>query len=310
MPFPIRINDIMSSPAETAPPDATSTAAAATCQDEHIGSLVVVDNGEVVGIVTSDDFVGILRGDTDPRRRRLADFMSTDVVTIDASATVGEAVERMGDNDIARLVVLDGEELVGLVSTDDIVHHVPQVLQRSEIEREQRDEAHRYQRFQETAYEMDDWETESRGLADAEVSVGDRIAFTKPISEGDVRGFAAASGDTNRLHLDENYAYETRFGRRIVQGTLVGGLISAALARFPGVTIYVSQTLSFLQPADIGDRLTAVCEISEHVRGDKYQLTTDVVDADGERLVEGQAAVLIDEPPDIGRVEVEAIPSS
>ncbi len=73
--------------------------------------------------------------------------------------------------------------------------------------------------------------------------------------------------------------------------------------------VHVSQTLSFLQPADIGERLTAVCEISEHVRGDKYQLTTDVVDADGERLVEGQAAVLIDEPPDIGRVEVEAIPA-
>ena len=309
MPFPIRINDVMSSPAETAPPDATATAAAATCQEENIGSLVVVDAGEVVGIVTSDDFVGILRGDTDPRRRRLADFMSTDVVTIDASATIGEAVERMGDNDIARLVVLDGEELAGLVSTDDIVHHVPQVLQRSELDRPG-DGAHRYQRFQETAYEMDDWETESRGLSDAEVSVGDRIAFTKPISEGDVRGFAAASGDTNRLHLDEDYAHETRFGRRIVQGTLVGGLISAALARFPGVTIYVSQTLSFLQPADIGERLTAVCEISEHLRGDKYQLTTDVVDADGERLVEGQAAVLIDEPPDIGRVEVEAIPAS
>jgi len=308
MPFPIRITDVMSSPAETAPPDTTATAAAATCQDADIGSLVVVDQGEVVGIVTSDDFVGVLRGDADPRRRRLAAFMSTDVVTIDASATVGEAVERMVDNDIARLVVLDGEELVGLVSTDDIVHHVPQVLQRSEFDRPD-DEGHRYQRFQETAYEMDDWETESRGLSDADVSVGDRIAFTKPISEEDVRGFAAASGDTNRLHLDEDYASETRFGRRIVQGTLVGGLISAALARFPGVTIYVSQTLSFFQPADIGERLTAVCEISEHVRGDKYQLTTDVVDADGERLVEGQAAVLIDEPPEVGRVEVEAIPA-
>ena len=308
MPFPIRINDVMSSPVETAPPDATATAAAATCQEENIGSLVVVDEGEIVGIVTSDDFMRVLRGDSDPRTRRLAEFMSTDVVTVDASATVVEAVERMVDNDIARLVVLDDEALAGLVSTDDIVHHVPQVLQRSEFDRPN-EQSHRYRRFQETAYEMDDWETESRGLSDAEVSVGDRIAFTKPISEGDVRGFAAASGDTNRLHLDATYARETRFGRRIVQGTLVGGLISAALARFPGVTIYVSQTLSFLQPAEIGERLTAVCEITENLRGDKYQLKTDVVDADGKRLVEGQAAVLMDEPPDIGRVEVEAIPT-
>ena len=65
------------------------------------------------------------------------------------------------------------------------------------------------------------------------IRVGDRVRFSKTISEDDVRAFAEASGDTNRLHLDDEYAEDTRFGRRIAHGTLVGGLISAALARLP-----------------------------------------------------------------------------
>lgn len=308
MTFPIRINDVMSSPVETSAPDSTAQAAAEKCLDKNIGSMVVVEAGEVVGIVTSDDFVGILRSDTDPRTRPLSEFMSTDIVTIDASATVGDAVETMFDNNVARLIVFDGDELVGLVSTDDIVHHVPQVLQRRELNRPE-DRGHQYHRTQETAYEMDDWEAQSRGLSDEQISVGDTVSFTKTFSEQDVRGFAAASGDTNRLHLDEEFARETRFGRRIVHGTLVGGLISAALARLPGLTIYLSQNLSFLKPADIGDRVTAVCEVSENLSGDKYQLTTDVTDSDGERLVEGQAAVLIDETVDTGQTAVEAVGS-
>ena len=306
MTFPIRINDVMSSPAETSDPDSTAQAAATKCLDRDVGSLVVVDEGETVGIVTSDDFVGTLRSASDPRTIPLSEFMSTDIVTIDASATVGDAVEKMFDNDVARLVVFDGGELVGLVSTDDIVHHVPQVLQRREFDRSE-DRVRQYHRSQETAYEMDDWETQSSGLSDEQISVGDKVSFTKTFSEQDVRGFAAASGDTNRLHLDEEFARQTRFGRRIVHGTLVGSLISAALARLPGLTIYLSQNLSFLKPAEVGDRVTAVCEVTENLSGEKYQLTTDVTDDDGERLVEGQAAVLIDETPDIEEITVEAV---
>jgi acyl dehydratase len=139
------------------------------------------------------------------------------------------------------------------------------------------------------------------------VSVGDRVTFEKTLSEQDVRTFAAASGDTNRLHLDSEYAEGTRFGRRIVHGTLVSGLISAALARLPGVSIYVSQDLSFLAPVDIGDRVRAVCEIVDSLDSNKYTLTTDVFDEDDTQVVEGQAVVLVDELPETGRVEVETL---
>jgi acyl dehydratase/CBS domain-containing protein len=309
MAFPIRVNDVMSSPVETAAPDLTARDAANRCLDAEIGSLVVVDDGSVVGIVTSDDFVELLGTTAEPESRPLSSFMSGDVVTVAASATVGDAVATMFEHDIARLVVLDEDELAGVVSTDDVLRHVPQILQRAEVGRDERG-SHEYYARQETAYDEADWEVTSEGLSADSISAGDRVEFTKTISEGDVRTFAAASGDTNRLHLDEAYARQTRFGRRIVHGTLVSGLISAALARLPGVTIYVSQSLSFLGPAGIGDRLTAVCEIVDDLGRNKYQLTTDVVDADGELIVEGQAAVLIDEMPDTGEVTVETVASA
>ena len=130
------------------------------------------------------------------------------------------------------------------------------------------------------------------------LGVGDRIEFTKTVSDNDVRQFAAASGDTNPLHLDDEFAEQTRFRGRIAHGTLVGSLISAALARLPGLTIYLSQDLEFHNPVRIGDRLTAECEIVEDLGDEQYRLTTRVLEGD-EVVIDGEAVVLIDELPDI-----------
>jgi len=130
-----------------------------------------------------------------------------------------------------------------------------------------------------------------------EMGVGDRIEFTKTISENDVRQFAAASGDTNPLHLDDDFAEQTRFRGRIAHGTLVGSLISAALARLPGLTIYLSQDLEFHNPVRIGDRLTAECEIVEDLGDEQYRLTTRVKE-DDTVVIDGEAVVLIDELPE------------
>jgi acyl dehydratase/CBS domain-containing protein len=305
MPFPIRTADVMSSPARTTTPETTAADAAAECHTEGIGSLVVVDGGEIVGIVTSDDFVGLLGTDPDARTRRVEAFMSAPVVTITADAPVGGAVEQMRAADVARLVVVEDGDPVGVVTSDDVLRHVPQVFHRSQFESPPGER--RYRVTRETAYEDADWDAECVCHAEDAVTVGDRVTFSKPITESDVRAFASVSGDTNRLHLDADYAAETRFGRRIVHGTLVSGLISAALARLPGLTIYLSQNLSFLAPVEIGERVTAVCEVVENFDHNKYQLTTDVVDEDGETVIEGQAAVLVDEAPVEDVVAVEAL---
>ena len=144
---------------------------------------------------------------------------------------------------------------------------------------------------------LPEWHVELSEDHPDRLGVGDRVEFTKTISDGDVRKFAAASGDTNPLHLDDEFAGRTRFKSRIAHGTLVGGLISAALARLPGLTIYLSQDLEFHNPVHIGDAVTAEVEIVEDLGNDQYRLTTRVVDA-GEVIIDGEAVVLIDDLPE------------
>ncbi len=129
------------------------------------------------------------------------------------------------------------------------------------------------------------------------IGVGDTITFTKPIDNADIIDFAHASGDTNRLHLDESFADGTRFGGRIAHGTLVSGLISAALARMPGLTVYLSQDLEFVGPVGVGDELTATVEVLEDLGGDRYRLET-TVETDDDLVVTGEAVVLVDPLPE------------
>lgn len=305
MAFPIRVTDLMQRPVETVSSETDAPTAARRCDDKDIGSLVVVENGAPVGIVTSSDFVHLLGAASDPTTQTVSEFMSSPVVTIHPDATAGDAVATMREGGIARLVVVEDDEIVGILSTDDVARIVPQILHRSELESSSR--ATQYRVTQEMAYEDDDWSVECVCGADEQVSVGDRVEFAKTLSEQDVRSFAAVSGDTNRLHLDDAYAAETRFGHRIVHGTLVSGLISAALARLPGLTIYLSQDLSFLAPVSVGERVRAVCEVVGTVDSNKFTLTTDVFGEDDTQVIEGQAVVLIDAPPETGRVDVEAL---
>ncbi|WP_254546970.1 MaoC/PaaZ C-terminal domain-containing protein [Halomarina pelagica] len=130
------------------------------------------------------------------------------------------------------------------------------------------------------------------------LGVGDRVAFTKAITDDDVRKFAEATSDTNAVHLNDAFAEKTRFGRRIVHGTLVSGMISAALACFPGLSIYLSQNVEFSRPVDVGETLTARCEIVEALENDRYRLTTRVENEAEEIVVHGTATVLIDELPE------------
>ncbi|WP_265107850.1 MaoC family dehydratase [Halosolutus halophilus] len=141
------------------------------------------------------------------------------------------------------------------------------------------------------------WTTDRTVDEQSAITVGDAVTFAKPIDESDVADFASASGDTNRLHLDDSFADETRFGGRIAHGTLVSGLISAALARIPGVTVYLSQDLEFVRPVTVGDELTATVEVLEDLGGDRYRLETIVETAD-ELVVTGEAVVLIDPLPE------------
>jgi 3-hydroxybutyryl-CoA dehydratase len=132
------------------------------------------------------------------------------------------------------------------------------------------------------------------------IQVGEKASFTKTITETDVILFAGSTGDMNPFHINEEYAKQARFGRRIAHGMLVTGLMSAVMGmRLPGPgTIYLRQELDFRQPVYIGDTITAVAEVLQ-VREDKpiVTLSTNCYNQDNQIVVEGKAIVLVDRTP-------------
>jgi 3-hydroxybutyryl-CoA dehydratase len=125
---------------------------------------------------------------------------------------------------------------------------------------------------------------------------GDKASRTTAITDEMIRAFAALTGDTNPVHLDDAYAAGTRFGRRIAHGMIAAGLISATLANdLPGPgTVYLSQTLQFKAPVYPGDTITTTVEIKS-VRPDKpiVTLNTVCINQDNKVVLEGEAVVLV-----------------
>jgi CBS domain-containing protein/acyl dehydratase len=287
MSAPLSVREHMMTDVETVDPDATVRAVAERLHDSAIGSLVVVSDGTPTGIVTESDLTRLLATGGDPETARVREVMTADPVTVAPDATLVAAAELLAEGGFRRLPVVEDGQLVGLVTSRTLAAAVPGLQGLDAVERL----AGRV----DTAYETADWEFESEGVES--LGVGDRVRFAKTLSEADVREFAHASGDTNRLHLDAAFAEGTRFGRRIVHGTLAGGVISAALARLPGLTIYLSQDLRYLGPVDLDERVTAVCEVVEDLGDARYRLATTVYGADDEPVIDGEATVLVDELP-------------
>ena len=130
-----------------------------------------------------------------------------------------------------------------------------------------------------------------------ELTIGSKGSLTKTVLDADVRKFSEVSLDTNPLHLDEEFAKTTIFGRRIAHGMISAGLISAVLAnKCPGRgSIYLSQELKFTAPVFLGDTITATVEvIAEGTKLEKgiYRLKTDVVNQDGKLVTTGFAVIM------------------
>lgn len=107
--------------------------------------------------------------------------------------------------------------------------------------------------------------------------------------------FAQASGDHNPVHLDDDYASQTQFGKRIAHGMLTVSVISAILGNdLPGQgTIYLGQEVKFKAPVMIGDTITATVELIKY-REDKKIATfrTYATNQDGKVVLDGEAVVL------------------
>jgi len=124
--------------------------------------------------------------------------------------------------------------------------------------------------------------------------IGKEEALTVTITSEMVNDFAKLSGDLNPIHIDEEYAKQTIFGKRISHGMLVASLISNVIAnKLPGPgTIYMSQDLSFRKPVFINDEVTAVVTVLEKKKEKPiYKLKTVCVNQNNEIVIDGESYV-------------------
>lgn len=128
-----------------------------------------------------------------------------------------------------------------------------------------------------------------------DLTAGMSASVSRTVSEADILMFAGVSGDTNPVHLDQEFAASTMFGGRIAHGMLSAGLISAVFGtRLPGPgCIYLSQNLKFKAPVKIGDTVVARVTVKE-LKSEKRRAVFSTVCTVGETVVlDGEAELLV-----------------
>jgi len=117
----MNVRELMTTAPVSVEPDATLGEVAVLMKQEDCGSIPVVEDGRLVGIVTDRDIVirGVAAG-SDPKTQRVSTVMSADPVTISPDDDLTDAEKVMADRQIRRLPVVENGKLVGIIVTAQI----------------------------------------------------------------------------------------------------------------------------------------------------------------------------------------------
>lgn len=128
-----------------------------------------------------------------------------------------------------------------------------------------------------------------------DLKVGMSATVSRTITETDLRNFSGVSGDTNPMHLNEEFARQTPFKSTIVHGMLTASLISAVIGtKLPGPgCIYMSQTLKFLAPVRVGDTVYATGTVKQLLPEKHHVLLSTTCTVGDIPVIEGEALVKV-----------------
>lgn len=127
------------------------------------------------------------------------------------------------------------------------------------------------------------------------IHLGMNESIQKIITEDDVIAFSNISGDTNPIHLSDEYAKETRYKKKIAHGLLSASFFSAIFGtKLPGNgCVYLSQSLKFKYPVYIGDEVTAIVTVLE-INKEKNIITfSTVCRVENKIVIDGKAEIYL-----------------
>jgi CBS domain-containing protein len=116
----MKLRDVMTPNPRTLDPNATVQDAARLMRDEDTGVVPLVENGRPVGLVTDRDIVVRAVADGSSLDRPVRELATDDLVTAEPDMSTREAAELMGEHQVRRLLVCEGQRLVGVASIGDI----------------------------------------------------------------------------------------------------------------------------------------------------------------------------------------------
>ena len=123
------VREVMTTNVKTVRPFSTVKDVVQKMNKFGIGSVVVVEEGRPVGIITERDIMrSIAEQFFDPSVVKVKDIMSTQLVTISGDVSVEEAARLMATRKIKKLPVVENEKLVGIVTSMDVMRANPKIV--------------------------------------------------------------------------------------------------------------------------------------------------------------------------------------
>ena len=124
-----QIRDIMEKTVVTIDEDSSALDAAKLLKEKEISFLVITKNNKPIGVVTESDFVRKLAAnDKVATKKPLSEIMSYKFRYVESSKDIEDAVQKMLNNKIRRLLVIDQEKLVGVVTETDLTSFLRNTL--------------------------------------------------------------------------------------------------------------------------------------------------------------------------------------
>jgi CBS domain-containing protein len=122
------VKDVMNKNVVVAKPIVTLREAAKVMGEMNMGSLVIMEEDKIVGIVTSTDILKAIGEGKDPDKVTISEIATKSVITIQADEPLEKAVDIMVKNKIKKLPVLMNEKLVGIITVSDIAIVEPKIV--------------------------------------------------------------------------------------------------------------------------------------------------------------------------------------
>ncbi len=127
------------------------------------------------------------------------------------------------------------------------------------------------------------------------IEIGMEVSYSQTITDADIKAFSGISGDKNPVHMDDEYAKNSRYKKRIAHGMLSASFFSALFGtKIPGEgCVYVAQSLRFKRPVYLDDTVVASVTVTNVDLKKKRVFFQTVCKVNNKIVIDGEAELYV-----------------